>query len=64
MTPRDQNKFISYINNYINKDQFNKLYNSNWIKKVIQNVDAITYKLRPALIKVTNQKLNIVKKEI
>ena len=26
MVPRDQNKFVFYINNYIDWDQFNQLY--------------------------------------
>lgn len=26
IVPRDQNKFVFYINNYINHDQFNQLY--------------------------------------
>ena len=26
MVPRDQDKFVFYVNNHINWDQFNKLY--------------------------------------
>ena len=29
MVPRDQNKFVFYINNYIDWDQFNQLYDSD-----------------------------------
>ena len=33
------------------------------MKKVIQNTDTITYKLGPALIKITNYRLKVAKKE-
>ena len=33
MVPRDQDKFVFYINNYIDWDQFNLLYNPDWIEK-------------------------------
>ena len=29
MVPRDQDKFVFYVNNYIDWDQFNQLYDSD-----------------------------------
>ena len=55
MVFRDQNKFVFYINNYIDWDQFNLLYNLDWIKKCIKNAYAVAYKLEPALTKATNE---------
>lgn len=51
---KNQNKVICYINNYIDQDQFNELYNLNQVEKNIRNVDAISRKLKLALIKATN----------
>lgn len=61
--PRNQDNFRFYINNSINWNQFNQLYNSDQIEKGIKNVDAITYKLKLALIKATNYRLKVSKKE-
>lgn len=33
VVPRDQNKIVIYINNYINWDQFNQVYDLDWIEK-------------------------------
>ncbi len=51
---RDQKKIMFYVNNYINWDQFNQLYTSNWLKKDVQNIDAVTQKFILASTKVTN----------
>lgn len=64
MVPKDQDKWVFYINNYINQAQFNKLYDPELMKKGVQDADAITYKLRLALTKATNQKLEISGEEI
>ena len=42
-------------------DKFPKLYDHNRIKKDIHNVNTITYKLGPALIRTTNYRLEIAK---
>lgn len=54
--PRDQDKFGFYINNYIDCDQLNQLYNFDWMEKGVQNGDVIPHKLESALTKVINQK--------
>ena len=54
---RDQDKFVFYVNNYINWDQFNKLYDPDEIKKGIRNTDAVARKLRPVLTRATNKTL-------
>ena len=61
---RDQDKMVFYVNNYIDWDQFNQLYDADWFNKGIRNADAVARKLGPALIKVTNLKLEVAKKEI
>lgn len=33
IVPRNQEKFIFYLNNHIDQDQFNRLYDSDWMKK-------------------------------
>ena len=43
-----------YVNNYIDWDEFNQLYNLKWMEKGIHNADAIARKLKPALTKATN----------
>ena len=60
---RDQDKFIFYVNNYINEDQFNNLYNPDWMKKGIRNIHAIVRKLRLASIRTTNNKLEIAREK-
>ena len=52
-----------YVNNYIDWDQFNQLYNPDWIEKSIRNVDVFACKLGPALIRATNQKLEVTREE-
>ena len=34
MVFRDQDKFVFYVNNYIDWDQLNQLYDLDWMKKV------------------------------
>ena len=34
VVPRDQKRIVFYVNNYIDWDQFNQLYNPNWMEKV------------------------------
>lgn len=61
--PKDQEKTIFYINNYINQDQFNQLYNFNWLNKNIQNKNAVVCRLQPALTKAINLKLEKTQKK-
>ena len=63
MIPRDQDKVVFYVNNYINWDQFNQLYDPDWIEKGIQNADVVAHKLRPASIKATNHRLEVAREE-
>ncbi len=63
MIPRDQDKVIFYINNYINWDQYNQLYDPDWIEKGIKNVDAVAYKLGLALPRAINQRLEVAREE-
>ncbi len=57
----DQDKVVFYINNYIDWDQFNQLYNSDWMEKGIRNADTVAYKLRPALTRAIHQKLEVAR---
>lgn len=43
---RDQEKVVLHINNYIYWYQFNQLYDLDWIKKSIKNINVIASKLR------------------
>ena len=61
--PRDQDKFVFYVNNYIDWDQFNQLYDPNWMKKGVQNADAVARKPGPALTRVNNYKLEVVREK-
>ena len=63
LVSRDQNKFVFYVNNYINWDWFNKLYDSDWIKKDIRNIDAVARKLRLASTTAINNTLEAAKEE-
>lgn len=60
---RDQDKLLFYVNNYINWDEFNQLYNLDWIKKNIKNADTVACKFRPALTRVTNYRLKVAREE-
>ena len=55
---------VFYVNNYIDWNQFNQLYNADWFNKGIRNADAVACKLGPALIKVTNLRLEVAKEEV
>ena len=63
VVPKDQDKIVFYINNYIDWDQFNQLYDPDWMEKDIQNVNVVARKLEPALIKVTNYRLEVVREK-
>ncbi len=63
LIPRDQDNFIFYLNNYINCNLLNQLYDLNLIKKLIKNADAVACKLRLTSIRATNQNLKVTKKE-
>ena len=52
--PRNQDRMVFNVNNYIDWDQFNQLYNADWFNKGIRNADAVARKLRSASIKATN----------
>ena len=64
VVPKDQDKMVFYINNYIDWDQFNQLYDANWFNKGIRNADAVACKFRPASIKATNLRLEVAKEEV
>ncbi len=61
---RDQDRIVFYVNNYIDWDRFNELYDADWFNKGIQNVDAVARKLWSASIKATNLRLEVTKEEI
>ena len=63
VAPRDQNKFMFYVNNYIDWDWFNHLYDSNWMKKGIRNADVVARKLRLASTKATNDRLEAAREK-
>ena len=63
LVPKDQDKFVFYINNYINWDQYNQLYDLDWMEKGIKNADAVAHKLGLASTRVTNNKLEIFREE-
>ncbi len=51
-----------YVNNYIDWDQFNQLYDPDWLNKSIQNADAVARRLGPASTKATNLRLEEARK--
>lgn len=55
--PGDQEKTVFYVNNYIDQDQLNQLYDLDQLNKSIQNADAIAYIFWLALTKVINLRL-------
>ena len=63
MITRNEDKVVIYINNYIDWDQFNQLYDSEWMEKGIRNANAIAYKLGPALTRATTHRLKVARKE-
>ncbi len=52
--PRDQERIVFYVNNYIDWDQFNQLYAPDLLEKGVQNANAVARKLTPALTKATD----------
>ena len=64
VVPRDQDRAVFYVNNYIDWDQFNQLYDTDWFNKGIRNADAVARKLGPASIKATNLRLEVAKEEV
>ena len=60
----DQDRMVFYVNNYIDWDQFNQLYDADWFNKGIWNADVVVRKLGPASIKVTNLRLEVAKEEV
>ncbi len=54
VVPRDQERIVFYVNNYIDWDQFNQLYAPDWLEKGVQNADAVAQKLTSASTKVTD----------
>ena len=63
LVPEDQDKFVFYINNYIDWDQFNQLYDPDWMEKDIKNVNAVACKLGLASPKVTNDRLEVFREK-
>ncbi len=63
MVSKDQDNVVFCVNNYIDWDQFNQLYDPDWMKKRIKNTDIVARKLRPALTRATNQRLEIPKEK-
>ena len=54
--PRDTEGNTFYLNNYIDWDQFNQLYDPEWQSKGTQSANAIVRKLMPASKKVMKQR--------
>lgn len=52
-----------YVNNYSNWDQFNQLYNPDWLNKDMQNADTVACRLGLASTKVTNLRLKGAQKK-
>ena len=63
LLPRNQDRFVFYVNNYINWDEFNQLYDFDWIEKGIRNTDAVTCKLRLISTRATNQRIKVAREE-
>lgn len=59
MVLKDENKVMFYVNNYIYWDQFNQLYNLDWLEKDIQNANIIAYKLRLSSAKISSLRLEV-----
>ena len=53
---RDTGDNISYLNNYIDWDQFNQLYDPEWQTKGTWSANAIVQKLMPVLRKIIEQR--------
>ena len=55
---------VFYVNNYINWHQFNQLYVADWFNKDIRNADVVARKLKPASLKATNLRLEVIKERV
>ena len=60
---RDHDKFVFYVNNYIDWNQFNQLYDPDWIEKGIKNADAVVHKLGSASPRAINDRLEVAREE-
>ena len=60
---RDQDKFVFYVDNYIDWDQFNQFSDSDLMDKDIRNANAIASKLGPVLLRATNDRLKIAREK-
>ncbi len=63
VVPRDQERIVFYVNNYIDWNQFNQLYAPDWREKGVRNADTIAQKLIPASIKTTDLKREEARKK-
>lgn len=60
---RDQDKFVFYVNSYINQNQFNQLYDPDWINKDIRNINIVACKFGPVLTRAMNYRLKVASKK-
>ncbi len=60
---RDQERIVFYVNNYIDWDQSNQLYAPDWLKKGIQNANAVAQELIPAPTKATDLRRDEARKK-
>ena len=63
MICKDQDKFVIYVSNYIDQNQFNQIYDSDQIEKGIKNAYIIACKLEPASKRATNIWLDVAKEK-
>lgn len=63
MISRNKDKFVFYINNYIDWDQFNQLYNLNWIKKYIKSAYIVAHKVGLALSRAIIYRLEVAREK-
>lgn len=63
MVSKDKDKFIFYINHYIDSDQFKQLYNPDWMEKDINNINTVARMFRLASIRTTNYKFEVVREK-
>ncbi len=63
MVLKNQDKFIFYVHNNINWDEFNQLYDFDQIEKEVKNADVIVRKLRPTSTRATNQMFKVAREE-
>lgn len=61
---KDQDKFQFYINNYINLNQFNQLYDLNCIEKDIKITNLILCKLELTTIRAINNMLKVAQEKM